>query len=183
MSKKEVYLGGCYHSGLAYALGYYASGEIELDEEIFTNINGGAREALKEHRRDFDPSRDVKRFIVALKPVEVIMDEEENEYDEFDDNAGCDSCGENDRIEGENLCEFCLEDETYDNCDEECCSSCDYCSDKEDDCCLCEDCVYEDTCYCEDELCDEFVADTFEPMNAFARARWLKAQRKGENRE
>lgn len=48
-----------------------------------------------------------------------------------------------------------------------------------DDLLECDSCgeVYSD-CECRDEFDDENVVDTFRPMNAFARARWLRAQEK-----
>lgn len=70
-------LGGCYRDGVAYSLGYRTSeGVIELCGEVFTSldsgIDGGALAALRRHRQNFDPGRDVKRIIVALRPVRVI---------------------------------------------------------------------------------------------------------------
>jgi len=70
-------LGDCYHDDVAYSLGYRTSdGVIELCGETYTNLNtgidGGAMAALRRHRQNFDPSRDIERFIVALKPVRVV---------------------------------------------------------------------------------------------------------------
>lgn len=70
-------LGGCYHDAVAYSLGYEVSpGVIELCGETFTTldtgIDGGARAALRRHRQNYDPDRDVERLIVALKPVGVV---------------------------------------------------------------------------------------------------------------
>lgn len=147
----EVTLGGCYHTGLAYSLGYYPSDnndEIELSGETFTNfntgLNGGARAALLEHRKNFDPSRDLPRFIVALKPVEIISPP--NEHDccsAEDDDDICGDCG--------NYFEDCI--------------------------CCCEDC-YDDPCDSVDiEIINVTVINEetiIPPLNAFARARWLK---------
>jgi len=198
---KSLNLGGCYHTGLAYCLAYDANGETELCDKIFTNLNtgleGGAMAALKKHEDEFDASRDIPKFIIALKPVLVIRtlgDDETNEEE-----TECSHCSE----KADEDC--CCHD--YDECDEECCSSCD-CGDEEDDlcnfdsdescfhcgenlddcdcerdedcdedlsCCICggEDCGYED------EFDHEFVSDTFSTMNAFERARWIAAQKKG----
>jgi len=76
-------LGGCYHDGLAYSLGYDACGVVELSGETFTNLNsgldGGAEAALRRHRQNYDPNCDVERFIVALKPVKVIRGRRDGE--------------------------------------------------------------------------------------------------------
>ena len=73
---KEINLGGCYHDGVVYSLAYDANGEIELCDKTFTTLNtgidGGAEAALLEHRKNFDPHRDVPRFIIALKPTSII---------------------------------------------------------------------------------------------------------------
>lgn len=63
-------LGGCYHDGVAYSLGYDANGVVELSGETFTNLSG-AEAALQRHRQNFDAGRDIPRFIVALSPVKV----------------------------------------------------------------------------------------------------------------
>lgn len=70
-------LGGCYHDAVAYSLAYEAAGgDTELCGETFTSldtgIDGGAKAALRRHMQNFDPARDVPRFIVALRPVKVI---------------------------------------------------------------------------------------------------------------
>lgn len=79
----EAALGGCYHDGVAYSLGYDANGVVELDGRTFTSLNtgmdGGAAAALREHRQNFDPSRDIPRFIVALKPVRIVMGRKDGE--------------------------------------------------------------------------------------------------------
>ncbi len=76
MFARVAALGGCYHDGVAYSLGYDANGKVELCGETFTSldtgIDGGALAALRRHRQNYDPSRDVKCFIVALKPVRVV---------------------------------------------------------------------------------------------------------------
>lgn len=185
MPEKEVTLGGCYHTGLAYALGYDVNGEVELCEKLFTNCNiglgGGAMAALMKHRQEFDPSRDVEQFIVALKPVKIMIGREENEDYELGDNAGCDNCGVNDRVDGEVWCQDCIDDDICSGCDEQrddcCCDDYDdeYCGNCNSHECLCNDDDWDgfnDT----DEFDQENVADTFSPMNAFTRARWLKAQ-------
>lgn len=156
---EKITLGDCYHSGLAYTLGYDANGKIELDTQIFTNLDnsaeGSAMTALMSHRKQFNPISDVERFIVELRPVKIILGKEDDEDYKLSENAGCDVCGVQDRMDDNNLCEDCLEED------------------------VCEDC-YErfDDCDCDDELCEEFVADTFKPMNAFDRARWLSSLEK-----
>lgn len=212
----QVKLGGCYHTGKAYCLGYRNGhdGEVELDTKIFTGLNGGvesgAESALNRHREKFDCTADIPRFIVELAAVRII-DENTN----VDTHVGpdiCDQCLNS--VEHCVCCEnfkihvdFCSCDETSDD-DEDCkCGShsddcnCDgalddvddYCFDcgERDEDCLCyeddDDCIRcgmdSDTCGCWDEggcmdtsdLDDENVDKTFRPMNAFARARWLKA--------
>lgn len=126
---KKCILGNCYQTGLAYSLAYETNnGEIELVGETFTNLNtglnGGAVEALRKYNENFNSARDVPRFIVALKLVNV------TDHDCFDDDT-CDGCGEQ-----------------YDDCN-------------------CDDI---------DEFDQKNIIDTFRPMNAFARARWLKIQ-------
>ena len=87
----------------------------------------------------------------------------------------CCSCG-NDLANNEDLCQYCLEDQ------------CDFCGEFEEDC-TCddddddvEDYCGKEGCWCDtDEFDKENVADTFRPMNAFARARWLKAKNKGKS--
>lgn len=97
--------------------------------------------------------------------------------EEITDNAGCDSCGIHDRIEGEKLCQDCLDD---DICDDDCfeCGgnpeTCgcwnddnDYDYDNYDD--YDDDYSNEIDCACNTEVVTP-------PLNAFARARYLKAQ-------
>lgn len=191
----ELHLGGCYHTGLAYALGYDANGELELCSKLFTTldsgIDGGARAALDKHRRLFCPNRDVEQFIVSLQPVEILHQVPESP-DDIDSAPGCSHCEE--KADEDCCCH------NYDECDEECCTSFSCGDDNEDDFCLacheyidyctCDDgetCLgceeLFDNCSCddgyEDELCQELVSETFQPMNAFARARWMRAQQKG----
>ena len=213
----KVKLGGCYHDGKAYCLGYRNGhdGEVELDAKLFTGLSkgveGGAEAALRSHRENYDPSADIPRFIVELVAVRII--------DEDTGNAGCDSCGTQDREDGQTECLDCLADDEDCECGshpDDC--SCDeesdmgeYCFDcgENDDDCLCHedegDCIRcgldHTTCGCWDEdgycnecqeICtdceclatsggcmadfdDENVDQTFRPMNAFARARWLRA--------
>jgi|GEM_PF-3813627 len=115
-----------------------------------------------------------------------------------DENAGCDLCGCNDRVEGELWCEGCLEDNCYEceqpwddcTCNEDADDDCIHCGldpetcgcwdESDDDGCdddYCPGCGNYQYCGC-DEFDDEFIADTFRSMNAFARARWLKENRK-----
>lgn len=198
MSKQEVTLGGCYHTGLAYALGYEADGETELDSELFTNLDTGIGEvamaSLMEHRRQFNPHRDVKRFIVALKPVKIIYGLKEDEDYKLEDNAGCDKCGIDDRVGGCFWCQDCIDEDA---------DTCSVCGDGYEDCYCDEDCdedcneygcychIYDDSDFCDicscrfshcdddnDELDQENIADTFHPLNAFARERWIMANRR-----
>lgn len=72
----------------------------------------------------------------------------------------------------EDYCKDCEED--LNNCH---CDYCDECNELIADGCMCEYC---DDCgelwyYCVCDLDKENVADTFRPMNAFDRARWLKS--------
>ena len=120
-----------------------------------------------------------------------------------DSNASCDNCGSSYRVDGEIWCQNCINDDTCENCKER--SDGCYCGDdrcgkcssdecpyyKEADNCIncgldpnkCGCCGEKDECYeCLNELStefdEEFICDTFRPMNAFNRARWLKAQGK-----
>lgn len=189
MCDREICLGGCYHSGCAWGIGYYAHGKtIELLDNIFTTFNsgfnGGVVAELKKIHAKFNPLRDVPKFAVALKPVRIVkLDDEEV----WTDNARCDKCGCCDRADGKlcrvekdlRYCDDCLryginpetrdcwdyddEDDRYDSAisiiDDDCCPGCGN---------------YQ---YCDcDEFDVEFVADTFRSMNAFARARWLKTR-------
>lgn len=90
----------------------------------------------------------------------------------------CEGC---DELCDDCLCDCCVEcDKLYNDCicndDDDCCEEC---SQSHDDCLRCSEC---DCCDCQviktslNEFDQENVADTFRPMNAFARARWLKAQ-------
>lgn len=190
----KLNLGSCYHTGLAYALAYDANGETELCGKLFTNLESGidgcAIAALETHRRQFNPDRDIKLFIVALKPVKIITGLEKNEDYKLETNAGCDNCGIEDRVYGDKLCANCAENDICDECDEECCSSCCehsnidcddincQCYEEDDTCSECDGPI--DDCFCDDGYQDEFFAEmiigTFKTMNAFARARWIKAQ-------
>jgi hypothetical protein len=175
---EEITLGGCYHSGLAYALGYDANGEVELCSKLFTNfntgLNGGAVAAQMEHRKQFDPNRDIKRFIVALKPVKILTGIPDGENYKLEDkshdtcgNSGvCEYCEIDECADGELWCQDCIDEDTCGSCDE-----------RYDDC-ECEFCDYEDGCGC-DCVCDTKVVEDHEvvppPLNAFARARWIKS--------
>jgi len=190
MCEHDIQMGGCYHSGVAWGIGYYAGGRcIELHDKIFTTfdsgINGGVAAELRKMRENHDPSRDVPKFAIALKPVRIV---ELDGDGEDTGNAGCDQCGCCDRVDGKLLCEDCLD--TY----------CPECEQPWEDClCNNDECIHcgldPDTCGCWDEsddedddddddcpgcgcdkFDDEFIADTFRSMNAFARARWLKAR-------
>lgn len=167
--KGDISLGGCYHTGLAYSLAYDAHGKIELTGKTFTNLDagldGGAMGALREHRQNFDPSKDVPYFIVALKPVDVIFDPMDDEtYEQWNNNGYCNNCGE--------ICTDC-------NCDNT--DPVAILKDDDDTDCHIEFVIVaksaqielETDCDC-DEFDQEFISDTFRPMNAFDRARWLK---------
>lgn len=236
MNENRIALGDCYHNGVVYALGYHPyedEVEIELDDELFTNLDTGigsnAMAALIDHRRKFDPNLHIKRFIVALKPIKIITGIEDDEDYGLGDNAVYDACGTTDRLDDNKLCDDCIEDDICDDCSkrfvdclcEDKCESCgtigciegeSFCKSCRkynccDDCreqfsdCLCTDecdgecCTscdghddddegrpgYDDDdepCECDDEFCEEFISDTFKPMNPFARARWIKSQRR-----
>jgi len=200
MCEHDIPMGGCYHSGVAWGIGYYTDDQcVELHDKIFTTLDsghdGGVAAELKKLRDNFDPSRDVPKFAVALRPVLIVEPDDDGE-DAC--NAGCDLCGYDYRVDGEAWCEACLEDNCYEceqpwddcTCNEDADDDCIHCgldpetcgcwdeSDDEDDGDnddYCPDCGNYQYCDC-DELDEEFVADTFRPMNAFARARWLKAR-------
>ncbi|RLC88988.1 MAG: hypothetical protein DRJ03_00060 [Chloroflexi bacterium] len=100
------------------------------------------------------------------------------------DVAKCGRCGTNNRVEDDTLCGDCIDDDTCLDCDEryeDCCCDDEY---GDNDCINCG--LDPETCGCwdhsdgdcQDELDQENVADTFRPMNAFVRARWLMARRK-----
>ena len=198
----KVKLGGCYHSGKTYCLGYRNGyyGEVELDTELFTGLSGGvkggAETALRSHRENFNPSEDITRFIVELAAVRIIDEVTEDTYSIEKDPGSfanshpvCDDCcNSEEKCTCDDMCEEChgfdcaCDEENDDYCDgcgysdgecdcddessgEEYCLECD---EKDDDCLCCED----------DDLDDENVDQTFSTMNAFARARWLSAQRK-----
>ncbi len=200
----EVVLGDCYHTGLAYSLAYDAGGRIELSGKIFTNLDvdfdGGAMNALQDHRKKFVSGRDVPHFIVALKPVKIIMGKKEDRpyrlpYSDPYGNAGCDCCGTDDRIPGEKLCQDCLKEDTCYSCgrtlDDCLCEFCDNCDETLGDC-LCERCGSCDTiidpeklcpnCGCDDDCRENISLEDHEvvtpPLNAFYRARHLKIQGK-----
>ncbi len=192
---EKIVLGSCYHMGLVYSLAYDANGETELRGETFTNLrngfDGGAMAALKKHRRNFDPSRDVPLFIVSLKPVKIILGRDKDEAyrlstgipvcnrceinDQVDDNEWCQEC-----IDREDMCLDCgclFEDSCgcWDEDDEDCNEYGCYCdlNDSSDFCDMCS-CRFDDE---DDE--DEYdyeVHSTLGPLNPFTRARRLKEQ-------
>ncbi len=188
----NVKLGGCYHTGKAYCLGYRNGHgeEVELDDQLFTcldgGIEGGAEAALKRHTKEF-PQRDVPRFIVELAAVKII--DEDTRNDDY-----CSDCGRDGCICDESFCCDCGELQEECTCGEVCvdCGEelepnkcyCDCCCDDEDclHCglypltCGCWDNSLEGGCMGDDDLDDENVDKTFRPMNAFTRARWLKAR-------
>lgn len=199
----KVKLGGCYHTGKAYCLGYRNScdGEVELGAEVFTcldsGVDGGAVEELRKHKEDFNPLEDIPHFIVELAAVRII-DEDTN----VDAHVGPDVCDE--CLKSVENCDCDFEDAHWAEDDCECgnhsddcgCEDYDDCLD-DDECyvcgvveCICieDDDDFDDDGYCnlcgeictdcecaDDDLDDENVDQTFRPMNAFARARWLKA--------
>jgi hypothetical protein len=166
----NVKLGGCYHSGRTYCLGYRngCGEEIELDDKLFTGlhggIEGGARAALKRHPEEF-PLRNTPRFIVELKAVRII--DEDTEFKKERNYTVMPTFAY-----GEDYCEECGEQycDCLCNIDDDICTSC--CNSTEN--CDCED------AYDYDDLDDENVDQTFHSMNVFARARWLKAQEKSQ---
>lgn len=170
MSKENVTLGGCYHSGFAYCLGYDANGKTELCDKLFTNLDsgsgGGALAELYRYREKFDPDQDVPRFIVRLRPVRILHRDLENPKELEDTPECCTSCEQNDRSDEDELCNDCIETDTCEECYER--SSDCTCDEEYDDglsCCICggKDCEYE---------CVPYIS---EHMNAFDRARWNKA--------
>jgi len=102
----RIKLGECYHDGVAYAIGYNNGfGTIELEDKIFTTfdtgIDGGVLGELNRINANFDRSRDLPKFVVALKPVHIITDIQNDDiafditYDESINNAKCDNYGLN----------------------------------------------------------------------------------------
>lgn len=85
--------------------------------------------------------------------------------------------GDNDKVEGDKLCEECIEDDLI-NEDADDCLCCEDNDCYEECCLLCDQLTEDYTCDDEDEFCEEFGIDTFKPMNVFVRARWLKSQKK-----
>ena len=174
----DIVLGGRYHDGVVYATGYAVDdGAIELDDKLFTTfdtgISGGVAGELDRLRANFNPSNDIRRFAVALKTVKIIDDKYDDSYC-----GNCDQNGNNctclSAIAVWPVCcqnwEDCPCDDDEDYCDE--------CGSDYDDC-ECEYCCGEEGCLCNpnnDNLNEEFASDTFRPMNAFTRARWIKAR-------
>jgi len=179
---KEKFLSGCYHDGVVYATGYeLEDGEIELDNKLFTTfdtgIDGGVMAEINRLDASFDPSNDIRRFVVSLKLGQVMNDE------------GCDECGTHDRAEGDTLCEDCLDDNVIfcEYCDEETdtgaceCEFCDTCDgwvEPGEPCISCDEedddeygCMGDDD---DDDCCDDGVVSP--PLNAFQRARYLKSK-------
>lgn len=168
----KIKLGDCYHTGKAYCLGYRNGHgeEIELDKKLFTGldggIEGGAKAALKRHPEEF-PMRDIPRFIVELSAVRIIDEDTSNcdeDDDNFDDDGYCNECGE-----------IFIDCECEDICDIDGC----WCNDRHlDNTEICECGYHDEDCCCDtDEFDYENVDQTFRPMNAFARAQWLKSCR------
>lgn len=168
----DIKLGGCYHTGKAYCLGYRINHkEIELANKLFTcldgGVEGGAQAALHQHRENFDHTADIPNFIVELEVVKII--------DEDTGNAGCDNCGTHDREDDQTLCLDCLDKGICDgclniaeNCD--CLDAYDYNDDDEDiydnclicceknSCCICnKDDHFDDDGYC--NRCEEICTD------------------------
>lgn len=100
----------------------------------------------------------------------------------------CERCGDRERFGNDTLCLRCVDNdlcekclERYDNC--ACGVDEDYdclCSTEDDVCSRCyelhEDCECGGCTKCSDEFDEEFVCSTFRSMNAFDRARWIRAQ-------
>ncbi|KKN91228.1 hypothetical protein LCGC14_0220960 [marine sediment metagenome] len=191
----EITLGSCYHTGLAYSLAYDAHGMVELSGKTFTNldtgVDGGAMAALKEYQRNLNPDRDVPFFIVALKPVKIYRPPDLDVCDDcFKWKKDC-ACDENDTtnsgcncLDGncdDDCCENC--GELYEHCQGLCLDNydpCDECGSSDCDCWVyqesyCQNCGLVDyKCFCPDgcRCNNEVVAP---PLNAFDRARFLKA--------
>jgi len=174
-AEKKV-LSGCYHDGVVYATGYEIDdGTIELDDKLFTTfdsgIDGGVMAEINRLDASFDPSNDIRRFVVSLKLGEVMNDAVcEDCLD--DEDIFCEHCDE-EVDTGDCECEFC------DTCDEwvgpgEPCISCDEYDDEGG--CMgddpCDDCDEYD-CVCDDDCVDKVVVP---PLNAFCRARYLKSK-------
>ncbi len=153
--EQDLGLGGCYHTGFTYCIGYYVNGELELHSEIFTNLKtglgGGAMAKLR-------TSKDgLSSFVVALKPVKIIVDQDDKIGEKCDDacQESCDGnhiddMGRYDNYENAGFTDKHIEDT-------ECCKQ---------------------NCDCEDEFDKEFVLDTFRSMNTLDREKWLKTQAK-----
>jgi len=69
-------LGGCYHDGVAYCLGYDANGAVELEGPTFTaldmGIDGGAAKALRRYT-DSPPPGGLPHFVVALRLERIVL--------------------------------------------------------------------------------------------------------------
>lgn len=181
--EKDVVLGGCYHDGLAYSLAYDAHGTVELSGKTFTNLNtglnGGAKAALLEHRRKFDPSRDIKQFIVALKPVEIISGLEDGECYKLLEDDICQRCDhargickihDHEERQKDCLCDWSSDDDDYCGdcglsvcrCDDSFCADC---GELQENCVCDEECVcYGNNCICNDCLSedDDYDNDDFD---------------------
>ncbi len=184
----KVQLGGCYHEGKAYCLGYRTGHgeEVELCGEVFTNLNTGigtrADNALKEHRENFDCTTDTPRFIVELAAVRIIDEDTDDAYDikkdygsfanshpitETTEDCECGSHPDDCSCDGglDDLDDYCF------NCGENdsdclCYENDDYCDDCDKFGCICDesfccDCgEQQEECTCEDAYdCDDDLDD------------------------
>lgn len=94
-------------------------------------------------------------------------------YDTKNDNAGCDCCGDADRITGSKYCHDCCE-HICDVCDEYLvdCMCCDVCHTFDCCCCLaCGEPSISCSCYNSDNCDQENVNQSLSNMNAFDRAK------------
>lgn len=148
----KVKLGGCYHTGRAYCLGYRTSHEeIELDNELFTclegGFKGGAKTALNECKENFDHTKDIPRFIVELAAVKIIDEDTDvdfchcGETDDAKEDCECGSHPDDCNCNGkkEELYDLCFDCcNSTENCDCEDAydieNKCEYCGSYPDDC-------------------------------------------------
>lgn len=153
VNTSKVKLGGCYHTGKAYCLGYRNScdGEVELDTKVFTcldsGVDGGAMAALNQHKERFDCSADIPRFIVELAAVRIIAEDTDVGLHVGPD--VCDGCLNS--IEHCVCCKKCSIHVDFCHCDE----TCEGCCNLEEDCTcesMCEECHGFD-CACDEKVC------------------------------
>ena len=93
--------------------------------------------------------------------VDRLLDDLNDFMEENNSNTDCVFCNAREHVEGECLCQDCLNNDTCLDCgdryDECCCDSCEDCGEPHEDCCCCPDChsLYDD-CTCKN-ICDDDI--------------------------